>query len=240
MAKKKTETKPILQQGKGLQLLPDTPEDEARQFRWLGQENNTTSAVDEAKPKKRKIRWRNWILSGMTLLLGGAIYWNWQSVSDRVATMTGQDSSDVHYFGEAELAGTSVMTSEGDAVLTAARTARRQEIDSEKRQLSGTAADETLPKETRAKAAENMAALQQRFTACNEMETRILAKGFTDCMVYYDGKQANVLVKTPSALKSGDVVAIRDVVIDATGLAASEITVAEVFPGGEKAETTSS
>ena len=194
-------------------------------------------ALPAEKPQKKKLRRpgrRQLILSAMVLALGAAVYLNWKFVSEPV-TAGKEEPSAPRYYGEAELAGTEVSVLEEDAVLSAAKTERRQQIDTAKAELNRQSADEKLPREERQKAAEKLRKLADQAAACTQMETRILAKGVADCVVYYDGRSAHVLVSCGTETLTADTVtAIRDVVISATELPVSSITVAQVSRAPEK------
>lgn len=184
------------------------------------------------RKKKRSFQPRQLALALTACVLGIAIYANWKYI-ETAAPSAEEESSSVKYYGQAELADTSVAEKKEDAILTAARTARRQQTDEERAELKSQAEDQKLPDEARNQAAKEMQELSEQLRLCSEMETRILAKGVADCMVYYDGGGAHVLVGSKNPLNADLVTAIRDVVIASTNLPATAITVAGVDASSE-------
>ena len=62
-----------------------------------------------------------------------------------------------------------------------------------------------------------------------QVENLLIAKGFTDCVVFMSGDEVTVAVPAPlEGLSSADVARITDTVVTETGLDASALRVIEV------------
>ena len=59
------------------------------------------------------------------------------------------------------------------------------------------------------------------------IENLIKAKGFQECMVYCSDKKVDVIVKSPE-LKEGEVVQIRDIILDETTIPVENISIVPV------------
>ena len=59
-----------------------------------------------------------------------------------------------------------------------------------------------------------------------QIESLIIAKGFSDCLVYIDGDRVDAVIKTGGLLKE-EVAQIKDILVEETGAAADDISITE-------------
>lgn len=75
--------------------------------------------------------------------------------------------------------------------------------------------------------AQDAVSLSKFIDAEGEIETLMKAQGFEDCIVYLDGKAANIIVKTPG-LAPSEAAQIKDILLSKVTLDNENITILEV------------
>ena len=184
----------------------------------------------------------------MTLLtlvvaLGVAVYLNWEYakstdlvmgdtvqanatastgiITDELAVETAastQETADKNY-GEAQLV--SVGDPTGSDFFEQARLSRTKTRDE---------ALDTLQKSLKNSAlTQELTATIESITKESDLESRIKAKGFVDCVAFIDGDKVNITVMTTSdGLTQTEVAQIRDIVLSECAVSAQNITVVEI------------
>ncbi|MGN0660706.1 MAG: SpoIIIAH-like family protein [Oscillospiraceae bacterium] len=174
------------------------------------------------------------ILASLTCMLGLAIYINYlyaQSPEGLVSTTLSDDKN----YGDAEFVNAdaggkteqTANTQSSDDYFAQARLDRQKSRDEavETMQTFLSGGDLTADEiSTMTAEAVNYSTLAE---SENKIETVIKAQGFEDCLVYLDGKSANVLVKT-DGLDSAGAAQIKSAVLDAVDIGSEFITIVEV------------
>ncbi len=177
---------------------------------------------------------RQIIIASLVLILGVAVYLNWQfassdqalTVADVLGTGTqtteGPTSSSTTY-GQAE----QVDTQPTDDYFTRARLDKQNAEAETSDSLNTLLAQTDLSDEERAAATEQAMDLTQMSEQESAIESQVMAKGFSDCIAYVEAGRVNVTVK------SGDLDAqqanqIKDIVVSTTGADPSNIVVTPV------------
>ena len=168
------------------------------------------------------------LLAGMTLVLGLAIYINYaysavggkikatdvvknQSVNYGQSQLVSKQSDETDYFAKARIDRTS---SRDEAVQTL-----KSIID------GGDATDEE--KKTVSQKAQTISGLMETES---KIENLVKAAGFKDCVVYLDGKSANIVVKTgeKDGLMASEAAKIKDILLSEVSVANENIRIFDV------------
>ena len=155
------------------------------------------------------------ILASLVVGLGLAVYINYQfAQSDGALTATSAIESDKNY-GDAQLVDANDPTVEdidGEAYFAEAKVTRQRSRDE---------SVETL--KNMLKATEIAKSIETE----GKIENLIKAKGFEDCMVYYDTESVDVVVKT-DGLQPEQVSQMKDIILKETSIPAENISIVEI------------
>ena len=100
--------------------------------------------------------------------------------------------------------------------------------DGETLDISGATSADGASQETVDGALRAMTELAQRAVQEAEIESKIRAKGFIDCVVYITDGRVSVTVAAEDGLTQSSVAKITDIVMAETGLTADKLTVTEI------------
>lgn len=179
------------------------------------------------KPISFILRKRQLVLALLVACLGGAIYLNYafesgngsydlssMEVSKNYGESQWVDSPaeniplDMEYFEEAKLNR---------------ETTRDEAVQTLKTMLS----DTELSKDQQESLTEDAKLMAKAIETEGKIENLIKAKGFSECMAYYDGESVSVVVKS-EGLEKEQVAQIKDIVIENAGVMAENISIVEV------------
>ena len=163
------------------------------------------------------------ILAGMTLILGLAVYINYAvSTSDGKIKATDVVKSQSVNYGDAQLVSTD-STSDYFAQARIDRMNSRDEaVETLKNIMNG--GDST--EEEKKVAEEEASAMTGLMESESKGET---AAGFEDCVVYLDGDNANIVVKTDSdGLVASEAAQIKDILLSEVSVANENIRIYDV------------
>ena len=146
------------------------------------------------------------------------------------AALTGEDADAAlgELTGDADEVSGQVQ-SDANGYFATARLTRQQSRDSALGLLEQAAAAEGASQEVIDSAMTEIAAMATYSMQEAQVENLLIAKGFTDCVVFMSGDEVTVAVPAPlEGLSSADVARITDTVVTETGLDASALRVIEV------------
>lgn len=161
------------------------PESEKREFRF-----KSIFTGDAARKGIKKIGARNIVIALSVLLIGAAVYVNWQlfggvDIADNVPSSVQGDGTKivetVDYFASAEIS-------------------RQQARDEAIEVLQGVVDDAQAQDSAKQKALEDIAAMAANIELESNIEELIKAKGFEDCVAVINGDKATVVVKSEGLL----------------------------------------
>ena len=162
------------------------------------------------------------ILAGMTLILGLAVYINYA-----VSTSDGKDvvkSQSVNY-GDAQL----VSTDSSSDYFAQARIDRMNSRDEAVETLKNIMNGGDSTEEEKKVAEEEASAMTGLMESESKVETLVKAAGFEDCVVYLDGDNANIVVKTDSdGLVASEAAQIKDILLSEVSVANENIRIYDV------------
>lgn len=182
------------------------------------------------KPNFRKISViigkKQIMLAGMTLVLGTAIYVNYaMSSSGGIKATEKVESKSIHY-GDAQLVQAEEESS--DDYFAKARmertTSRDKAVETLQTIISG---GDSTPEEQEA-ATEEAAAMTGLIEKESKVENLIKAAGFSDCVVYLDGENANIVVQTQDGLIQTEAAQIKDILLSEVSVPAENIRIYDV------------
>lgn len=176
------------------------------------------------------------ILSSLVLILGVAVYLNWQfanttdsfAVNGTLNTTDASDTASVKNYGDAKLVDTQTsLQSDSDDYFTKARLSRSKSRSmtaaSIEKILNGSNATDS----EREQAGKQAIAISKQSDSEAKIENLIKAKGFEECVVYLEDKTANVIIKT-DGLKSEQAAQVKDIILNETPVKAENIRIVEV------------
>ena len=179
---------------------------------------------------------RNWKKNGvvvtMMVLVGTAVYLNWQYTNEAVqetgtkilgeATLVSADSSAA---GAAESADETAIYTGGD-YCASARLTRQQARDTALELLEEAAAKEGAQESVLTDAAESIQVMAAQTLAEAQIENLVTAKGYMDCVAFMGEENVSVVVSVSGGeLTATDVAKIVDIARTETGFTADKIKV---------------
>ena len=167
------------------------------------------------------------ILAGMTLVLGLAIYINYaySATGGKIKATEVVKNQSVNY-GESQL----VSKTPEDDYFAKARidrsTSRGEAVETLKSIIGGGDSTEE-EKQTASLQAQTMSNMMEKE---NKVENLVKAAGFKDCVVYLDGVNANIVVKTGNkdGLMSSEAAKIKDILLSEVKVANENIRIFDV------------
>lgn len=142
------------------------------------------------------------------------------------ASLSGDEADEVL---SALAGGEQDMSESSDSYFATARLTRQQSRDSALGLLEQAAASESASQEIIDSAMSEIAAMATFSMQEAQVENLLIAKGFTECVVFMSGEDVTVAVPAPlEGLSQADVARITETVITETGLPASALRVIEV------------
>ena len=170
------------------------------------------------------VRKKQIFLAVLVLCLSLAVYLSY-SFSDSIGLPVTQLLDSEKNYGDAEYVG--AIDSEGDAFFAEAKLSRKKSRDEAVATLKALIESEEVSAEQRTELALKTAAMADAIETEGKIETLIKAKGFQDCMVYYDTERVDVIVKT-NGLLSNEVAQMKDIIVKEVTVPAENIAIIEI------------
>jgi stage III sporulation protein AH len=170
------------------------------------------------------------MLSALVLALGIAVYLNYQysqvGQGEFPVTDLAAASADAEGLPEEN---EEVEETYGEAYFAEAKLSRSRSRDEAVEALSAMLSEAALDTEQQAQLALEAAEIARSIETEGKIENLIKAKGFDECMVYYDTEKADIIVKSSAdGLSDEQVAQIHDAVIGETNLLSENIRIVEV------------
>jgi stage III sporulation protein AH len=184
---------------------------------------------------KSKIFKRNAIILTVIMFVCVAVYLNWtyggagEKAAETVKAQTGE-TADAGLFYVDESAEPSMPTeAQINDYFATARLTRQQARDSAVGALCEALGLETVSQEAKDKTLGEIADLAQASMTEAEIETLVMAKGFTECVAFLSSDSLIVAVPAPpEGLSTASVSRITDIALSETGLSTEQIKIIEV------------
>ena len=185
------------------------------------------------------------IITSLVLILGAAIYLNWQfadvpqadletgvsleqtSEPETEETAAGEETTEENQkvLGEAALVNAQTISSE--EYFASARLARDKARDEAVETISSILDDEAMTEADKKEANAKALAITDMIEAESRMENLIKAKGFSECMVYLSETGANVVVKS-DGLTQSQATQIKNIVVSEGSVKGENISITEI------------
>jgi len=168
------------------------------------------------------------VLASLVVGLSIAVYLNWvYSGSDNGLSVTGKLDTAKNY-GDAQFVDKQTTdVKDTEAYFAQAKTKRQKSRDEAIDTLKTMLKEAKITDEQKSELTLEAAALAKSIETEGKIENLIKAKGFEDCMVYYDTVKVDVIVKTDGLL-SNEVAQMKDIIIKETNVPVENISIVEV------------
>ena len=115
----------------------------------------------------------------------------------------------------------------GEAYFAEAKVTRQRTRDESVETLTNMMENAEIDPNIKAEMALKAAELAKSIETEGKIENLIKAKGFTDCMVYYDTDNVDVVVKT-EGLEAAQVAQMKDIILKETSIPVENISIVEI------------
>lgn len=164
------------------------------------------------------------VLAGLTLILGAAVYVNYALGGASKLQKTSKIENQAANYGEAQLVNSD---SNAEDYFSKARIDRMNSRDEATETLKNILNGGDSTKEEQQVATEDAATLSGLIQTESKVEDLIKAAGFEDCVVYLDGENANIVVKS-QGLTDSDAAKIKDVLLSEVSVANENIRIFDI------------
>lgn len=179
------------------------------------------------KPISVILKKRHLALALLVACLGGAIYLNYAMSIDSIGVSSKPDEETKNY-GESQWVGSELKEVPMDMeYFEEARLNRETSRDEAVATLKNILSDAELPSDKQESLAEDAKNLAKAIETEGKIENLVKAKGFSECMAYYDGKSVSIVVKS-DGLKEENVAQIKDIVMETASVEPQNISIVEV------------
>ena len=184
----------------------------------------------------------------LILALGEAVYLNWeyaktdssfvlptQTQAEEDALLANAQAEDAPVmealpdknYGEAQLV--SVSENSSDQYFETARLTRTKTRDEALDKLQQSLKATGLTEEEKAQLKDTLSSTISNISLESDIENLVKAKGFADCVVFIDGENVDLAVKTgPEGLSKNEVAQLRDIILGKVQTSAQNISIVEV------------
>lgn len=172
------------------------------------------------------------ILAALVLALSIAVYINWQyAQSDNqfspTAALDNATAASAGVDGAMPTDGDIDVESYGEAYFAEAKLTRTKSRDEAAESLANMLKDANLNTDQKAELTMKAAELAESIEVEGKIENLIKAKGFAECMAYYDTEKLDVIVKS-DGLTDDQAAQIWDVILGEVDIAKENISIVEV------------
>ncbi len=165
------------------------------------------------------------ILAALILGLSIAVYLNWQYADlSNGLEVTGKVNN-VKNYGDAQYVDKTSTTT--NAYFAEAKLTRTKSRDEATEAINTMLKDQNITTEQRAALTTKVSELADSIEAEGKIENLIKAKGFNECMVYYDTKNVDVVVHS-AGLLANEVVQMKDIILKEVNIPVENISIVEI------------
>ena len=191
---------------------------------------------------------RNAVVAAIVLFVCVAVYLNWeyaktdssfvlptQTQAEEDALLANAQAEDAPVmealpdknYGEAQLV--SVSENSSDQYFETARLTRTKTRDEALDKLQQSLKATGLTEEEKAQLKDTLSSTISNISLESDIENLVKAKGFADCVVFIDGENVDLAVKTgPEGLSKNEVAQLRDIILGKVQTSAQNISIVEV------------
>lgn len=166
---------------------------------------------------------RQIVLAALVMCLSLAVYINWVYSQDLPDFPTNAGEQGKNYGDSQYVDG----VENGEAFFAEAKLNRQKTRDEAAQTLKTLIDSQNVPAEQRTQLALKATEIAQTIESEGKIENLIKAKGFSECMVYYDAQRVDVIVKTKGLL-ANEVAQMKDIIVKEVSVPAEKISIIEV------------
>lgn len=169
------------------------------------------------------------LLASLVLCLSLAVYLNWVYTGNELGlpvtqtVETESEGAEKHY-GDSQYVN---IDEQGEAFFAEAKLSRQKTRDEAVATLNTLIESEQLTADQRTELANKATALADAIETEGKIETLIRAKGYEECMVYYDTERVDVIVKT-NGLLTNEVTQMKEIIDREVSIPSEKIAIIEV------------
>lgn len=169
------------------------------------------------------------ILASLVVGLGLAVYVNYQFAQSDGALAAASALEQTKNYGDAQLVDANDPKAgiDGEAYFAEAKVTRQRSRDESVETLKNMMADAEVNADIKAEMALKATEIAASIETEGKIENLIKAKGFDDCMVYYDTKGVDVVVRT-AGLEAAQVSQMKDIILKETSIPVENISIVEI------------
>lgn len=165
------------------------------------------------------------VLAALVLCLSLAVYLNWIYSGSELGLLTTGKLEETKSYGDSQYVN--VDGEDADAYFAEAKISRQRSRDEAVATLKTLIESDAITSEQRTELALKTTALAEAVEKEGKIENLIKAKGFTDCMVYYDTQRVDVIVKT-NGLLANEVAQMKDIIVREVAVPNENISIIEI------------
>ena len=167
------------------------------------------------------------VLAALVLCLSLAVYLNWVYSDSNIGLPVTDTIESGKNYGDAQFVSEDADTVDSEAYFAEAKLSRQQTRDEAVATLKSLIESDDVSAEQRTELALQTAAMAEAVEKEGKIENLIKAKGFTDCMVYYDTERVDVIVKTEGLLEN-EVAQMKDIIVKEVSVPDENISIIEI------------
>ncbi|MEG2175050.1 MAG: SpoIIIAH-like family protein [Oscillospiraceae bacterium] len=165
------------------------------------------------------------VLAALVLCLSLAVYLNWVYSDSNIGLPVTNTVEDGKNYGDAQYVDGKEKGDE--AYFAEAKLSRQKTRDEAVQTLKNLIESTSVTPEQRTELALKTAAMAKAVEQEGKIENLIKAKGFEECMVYYDTQRVDVIVKT-SGLQTNEVTQMKDIILKEVTVPNENIAIIEI------------
>ncbi|HIT17991.1 MAG TPA: SpoIIIAH-like family protein [Candidatus Fimivivens faecavium] len=169
---------------------------------------------------------RQIVLAALVLCLSIAVYLNWQYSDVNHDLLLTNKTEEVKNYGDAQYVE-NIDEGQSAAFFAEAKLTRQKSRDEAVETMKSLIESDSITSEQRTELALKTSAMATAIEQEGKIENLIKAKGFEECMVYYDTERVDVMVKT-EGLEPQQVAQMKDIIIKEVDIQPENISIIEV------------
>lgn len=164
------------------------------------------------------------VLAALVLCLSLAVYLNWVYSGSDINLPVTNTLEQAKNYGDSQYVD---LSADSDVFFAEAKLTRQKTRDEAVQTLKNLIESESITPEQRTELALQTTSMANAIEKEGKIENLIKAKGFTECMVYYDTERVDVIVKT-NGLMTNEVAQMKDIIVKEVSVPDENISIIEV------------
>lgn len=175
----------------------------------------------------KKVGRRNIVICAVVLLVAAAVCINWALYSGTDAPIDDVPSGSEQQGGNEQQAGNATENENVASYFASVQISRQQARDEALEVLQLVIDSDSAIESAKQEAIADVSRIADEIAAEANIETLIKAKGFEECVAVINDGNANIVVKTDSALMQNEVAQILEIVVEQSGISPENVKITE-------------